>query len=492
LNSKLAVLILFRFSLRALLLYGYTPFIMNQTKFIYMIAICGTGMSALAGLLKEAGHRVCGSDANIYPPVSTLLKNYGIEIKSGYKKENIPNFPDLVVVGNAVSRNNEEAQAIMERDIPFTSFPEALGKFFLQGRRSLVVAGTHGKTTTASLLAWILQECGEEPGFLIGGWLKNFDSNYRSPKGNYFVIEGDEYDTAFFDKGPKFLHYQPHAAIITGIEFDHADIYKDLEQIQLGFKKFAGLIPKNGFLLVEDSGTNLEGSITCARCPVETYGFTEEADWRITDFSHENGQSRFLLTNKKKNAGPFILPMMGKHNAQNATGAIAMAIKLGLGIETVAKALATFRGVKRRQEVVGEKNGVTVIDVFAHHPTAIHCTLEAVREAFPKRRIWAVFEPRSATSRRNTFQAAFSKSFQLADITIIAQLFAPEKIPPEKRLDLNRLLSELEKKGKEAYLIPEVEAIIEFIATQKRDGDVVLIMSSGGFSGIHQKLLNRL
>ena len=464
----------------------------ESCKSIYMIAICGTGMSALAGLLKSAGHFVTGSDVNIYPPVSTLLKNYDIEVKPGYKAENIPNSVDLVIIGNAVSRDNQEVKAVMERGIPFTSFPDALGRFFLEGRQSLVVAGTHGKTTTSSLLAWILKGCGKEPGFLIGGWLKNFDSNYRLPKGEYFVTEGDEYDTAFFDKEPKFLHYRPKAAILTGIEFDHADIYQDLEQIKKGFKKFAELIPSEGFLLREDSGANIEESISEVQCKVETYGFSEKADWRVLEYSSENGRGSFLLSHREKPIGQFDLPMIGRHNAQNASGAIALALKLGLEASSIAKVLENFAGVKRRQEIVGGKNGVTVMDDFAHHPTAINLTLEAVRYAFPGCRIWAVFEPRSATSRRNVFQEQFSKCFQHADIVVIAELFAPENIPTDQRLDLNRLIEELKNFGKEAYLIPQVEDIIKYIVKKQRNGDVIMIMSSGGFSGIHRKLLNVL
>ena len=459
---------------------------------IYMIAICGTGMSALAGLLKEAGHSVTGSDANIFPPVSILLKNYGIEVKPGYRADNVMESTDLVIFGNAVSQDNPEAKAVMEKGIPFTSLPQALRDFFLEKCKSLVVTGTHGKTTTTSILAWILHSCGKEPGFLIGGWLKNFDSNYRLPKGKYFVTEGDEYDTAFFDKKPKFLHYCPKAAILTGIEFDHADIYQNLEQIKAGFKRFTQLIPKNGFLLIEDSCVNMEESISTAQCEVETYGFSGGANWRVSEYSPKKGRGSFLLSHNGIPLRRFDFPMIGRHNAQNASSAVALAIKLGVPTEDVAKALANFKGIKRRQEILGEKNGVTVIDDFAHHPTAINLTLEAVRLAFPGRRIWAVFEPRSATSRRNIFQKKFVQCFQHADKVILSRLFAPEKIPPKDRLDLDLLISELQEFGKEAYLIPQVQDIIESIVKNKKNGDVIMIMSSGGFSGIHQKLLDRL
>lgn len=464
----------------------------ENVKSIYMIAICGTGMSSLAGLLKEAGYQVSGSDNNIYPPVSTLLANYGIEIKPGFKKENLPNPVDMVIIGNAVSKTNEEAEAVLASGIPYLSFPQALGEFFLKNRKSLVVAGTHGKTTTTSLLSWVLQAAGKEPGFMVGGWLKNFDSNYRLPKGDFFAVEGDEYDTAFFDKGPKFMHYRPFASILTGVEFDHADIYKDLEHIKSAFRNFARIIDPKGFLLAGDVDDNVREVIREATCEVETYGFSVAADWRAEDYRQENGLGRFILRHKGRMAGEFALPMIGRHNAQNCVAVTAMALKLGLSAETVRDALKGFKGVKRRQEMVGVKNGITVLDDFAHHPTAIHLTLEAVREAFPKGRVWAVFEPRSATSRRNTFQREFPASFRLADRIIVSGLFAPEKIKPEDRLDLDLLVQDMRNLGKEACLIPGVEDIIEYIASHSQRDDVVLIMSSGGFSGIHQKLLDRL
>ena len=470
----------------------YMKLATEDPRTIYMIAVCGTGMSALAGLLKSAGHHVTGSDTNIYPPVSTLLQNYGIEVKPGYKAENVPQSADLVIIGNAVSRNNPEVKAAMEKNLPFTSFPEALGQFFLDDYQSLVVVGTHGKTTTTSLLAWIFQGCGKEPGFLIGGWLKNFDSNYHPPRGDYFLTEGDEYDTAFFDKEPKFLHYRPKSAILTGIEFDHADIYQNLEQIKAGFKKFTRLIPSEGYLLVGDSGKNTDEIVATAQCKVEIYGFSSRADWQISEYFSKDGRGNFLLSHKGKKVCRFDLPMIGMHNAENATGAIALAIKLGLDSNSIAKALSDFKGVKKRQEIVGTKKGVTVIDDFAHHPTAINLTLQAIRKTYPGRRVWAVFEPRSATSRRNTFQEQFSSCFQHADLIVLAQLFAPEKIQPDERLNLNRLILELKNAEKEAWLIPQVDDIINFIVDKKRSGDVVVIMSSGGFSGIHQKLLDRL
>lgn len=449
-------------------------------------------MASLAGLLKEAGYQVTGSDNNIYPPMSTLLANCGISIKPGFKKENITSGIDLVVIGNAVSKTNEEVQAVLSAGIPYASFPQALSRFFLEGRKSLVVAGTHGKTTTSSLLSWVLHSAGRKPGFMVGGWLKNFDVNYQLPKGDFFVTEGDEYDTAFFDKGPKFLHYRPYAAILTSIEFDHADIYRDLDHIKEAFRKFAEIVDPSGFLLAEHSDVNIRDIVTHARCAVETYGFSREADWCADAWKYQDGKGSFTLLHRGKEVGRFALPMMGKHNALNSVAVTAVALKLGLSADEARIALQGFRGVKRRQEIVGEQHGITVIDDFAHHPTAIHLTLEAVKEAFPACRLWAVFEPRSASSRRNVFQNSFPAGFRLADKAVIAGLFAPEKIKQEDRLDPEKMVKEMRELGIETSYIPDVDEIVEFIAVNSRPKDVVLIMSSGGFSGIHQKLLRRL
>ena len=464
----------------------------KEIKNIYIIAICGTGMASLAGLLKEAGYRVTGSDTNVYPPMSTLLENAGIEIKPGYKKENITGGIDLVVVGNAVSKDNEEVLAVQTADIPYISMPQALSRFFLERRKSLVVTGTHGKTTTSAMLSWVFEACGQKPGFMVGGWLKNFDTNHKLPQSDWFITEGDEYDTAFFDKGPKFLHYRPYAAILTGIEFDHADIFRDLDHIKEAFRKFMKIIDPKGFLLVEFSDKNTKDVINQAPCEVETYGFSDQADWQVADYRFEDGYGQFTLNHHGKEVGQFHLPMIGRHNILNSAAVTAMALKCGLSADAVAEGLKNFKGIKRRQEVVGEKNGVTVIDDFAHHPTAIHLTLEGAKDAWPGQRIWAVFEPRSATSRRKVFEESLPESFRLADQTIIADLFAPEKVKEEERLDPQKVVATIRAKGREARFFPTVEAIIDFIAEHQQPGDVVMIMSSGGFDGIHQRLLDRL
>ena len=461
-------------------------------KNIYLIAICGTGMAALAGLLKKAGHSVTGSDANIYPPMSILLNDAGIKIFPGYKKENIFKDIDLVIVGNAVSKTNEEVQAVIEAGIPYTSFPAALSQFFLEGKKSLVVTGTHGKTTTTSLLSWVLESSNRKPGFMVGGWLKNFDTNYQVSQGEYFVTEGDEYDSAFFDKGPKFLHYRPDASILTSIEFDHADIFNDLEQIKQVFRDYVGLIKPDGVMLVKSDDNNIREVIKSASCNIETYGYDEAAEWRIESYRFEKGFGHFSLAFKNQHRGDFELAMIGRHNVENAAAVAGLCFNLGLTKDEINEGFRTFKGVKRRQEIVGEKKGITVIDDFAHHPTAINLTIDAVKKAYPGQKVWAVFEPRSATSRRKVFEDSFPNSFLKADRVIFSRLFAPEKIKEEERLDIEGVVASICELGGIADYIPQVDDIVEFITKNSKAGNVILVMSSGGFGGIHQKILENL
>ena len=464
----------------------------KKIKSIYLIAICGTGMASLAGLLQKSGYLVTGSDANIYPPMSTLLKSSGIDIKSGYQRNNITADIDQVIVGNAVSKDNPEVLAVQEKGIPYISFPEAIKKFYLKNQKSLVVTGTHGKTTTTALLSWVLHSAKRKPGFMVGGWMKNFDGNHAIPEGEFFVSEGDEYDTAFFDKGPKFLHYSPFASILTGIEFDHADIYRDLNHIKDSFRKFVNIIHPSGFLLAAFSDKNVQDVLADASCQVETYGFSSSADWVIGDYKFVSGKGYFTLSHQNVNVANFNLPMIGRHNIQNATSVAVMGLKLGLTTQEIQEGFHTFKGIKRRQEVLGVKNGVTVIDDFAHHPTAIQLTLEGIKEAYPGQRIWAIFEPRSATCKRKVFEDRLPKSFTPADLVIIADLFAPDKIDPKDRLNPELVVENINNDGGDAYFIPDTEALINKLITECRPKDVLLIMSSGGFSGIHQKLIARL
>jgi UDP-N-acetylmuramate: L-alanyl-gamma-D-glutamyl-meso-diaminopimelate ligase len=450
-------------------------------------------MGSLAQMLKAAGHTVTGSDANIYPPMSTQLEKAGIVCKQGFNPQNIDPKIDLVVIGNAVSSTNPEVQEVLKRNIAYLSFPQALARFFLKDRSPIVVVGTHGKTTTSALLAWVLESAGKDPGFMIGGWTKNFQSGAKVGTGPYFVVEGDEYDTAFFDKGPKFLHYQPRWAILTSIEFDHGDIYKDLDHIKLAFRSFVKLVPSTGLLVASREFPLVDEVIHDLACPVVRYGLEGRArEWQARNLSPKSGGMRFEVVYKGKSIAWVDSPLLGCHNVQNALAVIAMAQHLGLAMEEILQGIATFQGVKRRQEVVGMVNDIMIMDDFAHHPTAINETLSAIRLGFPERRLWAVFEPRSSTSRRKVFQKDFVQAFKEADQVIIADLYAPEKIQPQERLDPQRLVKDIQRVGQKAEFIPTPDEIVKALTAQLVPGDLVCIMSSGGFGGIHSKLLAAL
>ncbi len=449
-------------------------------------------MAALAGLLKKAGHLVTGSDTQIYPPMSTLLQDAGIPCKIGYDAAHIEPKTDLVIIGNAVSKTNPEVIATLERGLPYLSMPAALGEFFLKGKQSLVVTGTHGKTTTSSLLAWVLTSAGLDPGMMIGGWVKNFNSNHRLGKGEVFVVEGDEYDTAFFDKGPKFLHYQPHHAILTSIEFDHGDIYADLAAIKQSFRKFVALLPSDGLLVTAAGDPAIGEVIKGAACRVETYGIDEEADWQADQIHMAGEFLSFDVFLRRKKMGTIRSPLVGRHNLKNTLAVIALAHQIGVPWEKIAEGVLTFQGVKRRQETVGEVRDILIIDDFAHHPTAIAETLAALRLRYPSRRLWAIFEPRSATSRRNVFQKEFVAALALADRIILPDLFAPEKIPAEHRLDPEKIISDLVALGKKALFLSTPDQIVSELVKGLEPGDVVCVMSSGGFGGIHKNLISKL
>jgi len=458
---------------------------------IHLIAVCGTGMAALAGLLKAAGHQVSGSDADIFPPMSILLQRAGVPVSLGFNAANITPEIDHVVIGNAVRADNPEAVATLARGIPYSSMPQTLADFFLKERKPAVVAGTHGKTTTASLLAWVLAAAGRDPGMMIGGWVKNFDGNHRLGGSAHFVVEGDEYDTAFFDKGPKFLHYRPHHAILTSIEHDHADIYPDLAAVQKAFCQFVALLPRDGFLVAADDLIVREVARGAA-CEVETYGLDARANWSASAPVSEDGRLIFEVRHRGEKVGTVNSPLAGRHNLKNSLAVIALCHRLGVSWDAICDGIARFEGVKRRQEVVGTVRDIIVIDDFAHHPTAITETLAALRLRYPRRRLWAIFEPRSASSRRNTFQSAFIDAFSGADRTIIADVFAHEKVPGDLRLDPKKIVSDLTAAGHEAMFIPTATEIVATLATALSPGDVVCIMSSGGFGGIHSQLLTAL
>jgi UDP-N-acetylmuramate: L-alanyl-gamma-D-glutamyl-meso-diaminopimelate ligase len=383
-------------------------------------------------------------------------------------------------------------QEVLKKDLPYLSFPQALSTFFLEGKRPVVITGTHGKTTTSALMAWVLESAGRDPGCMIGGWARNFSGNSKLGRGSLFVVEGDEYDTAFFDKGPKFLHYRPNIGVITSIEFDHGDIYPDLESIQKAFRHFVELLPSDGLLVAAHGDPHIDEILSQVPCSLERYGLDPAAEWSLDRVEPRGGNLRFRVLHKGRPMGDFESPLMGYHNLKNALSVIAVATHLGISVEEFREGLIRFKGVRRRQEVVGEVNGILVMDDFAHHPTAIHETLSGIRIAYPGRRLWAIFEPRSATSRRNVFQEAFAKAFRVADCVVIADLFAPDKIPPTERLDPKRLVEDVREIGQDAWFLAGASEIVREIAPKLKRGDLVCIMSSGAFDGIHGRLLRAL
>ncbi len=465
----------------------------TNVKRIHLIGVAGTGMGSFAGMLKSAGYQVTGSDQNVYPPMSTQLEKWGIEVLQGYRPENLDEArPDLVVVGNVVRRDNPEATAMRERGLPNVSFPQALGDLFIGPRHGVVVVGTHGKTTTSAMMGALLHHAGRDPSFLVGGVTRDFDSNFRLGAGPHFVVEGDEYDTAYFDKGPKFLHYLPRTAIFTSCELDHADIYRDEAHYESAFERFMEILPANGFLAACAGWESVLRIARRARCPVETYSVDRPADWEARDLSLAADGARFTLTRRGQTLCPVHLPLGGAHNVENALGVAAAATALGLAPEEIAAGLAAFRGVKRRQEVRGQAGGVTVLDDFAHHPTAVARTLEAVASRYPGARLLACFEPRSNTSRRNLHQQAYVTAWGSAAEVFILTPAPTDRVPENERLDVQRLAREISAAGRPARAFGTVEEMVEAVAAGARPGDVVVAMSNGAFGGIWDKLLARL
>ncbi len=465
---------------------------MAEQQHVHLIGVCGTAMASLAGMLKQRGLQVTGSDAAAYPPMSDFLAGLGIPVAQPYSEENLKPRPDLVVVGNAISRGNPELEHVMDERIPMRSLPQILQEYFLRGREPIVVAGTHGKTTTTSMLAWIFDTAGLHPSFLVGGIAENFSSSFAVHQGKHFILEGDEYDTAFFDKGPKFLHYMPDAVILTSVEFDHADIYPDLDAVKTAFKRLVNLVPRRGLLVAWDGNPNVDECVARAFCRVERYGFSDRADWQIRDMRFEPGRTTWAVFRRGQRWADFEFSLAGEYNVLNATAALAMATSYGIAPETIYAALTTFKSVKRRLEVKAEVNGITIVDDFAHHPTAIAGTLRALRTAYPGRRLWVVFEPRSNTLRRKVFESDLVSSLGLADQVIIAGVYRSDAIPEAQRLSPAAVVSGLLRAGKSARELPDADAIVEAIAPELRSGDVVAILSNGGFGGIYEKLPRRL
>ena len=456
---------------------------------IHLIGVCGTAMATLAAMLKAKGHDVRGSDQNVYPPMSDFLVQQGITLLEGYRAEHISSDIDLVVIGNAISRGNPELEEVLDRKIRYCSMPEAIRDHFLWASRSVVVAGTHGKTTTTSLLGWLLTHGGADPSVLVGGIVENFEGSYRLGGGRDFIIEGDEYDSAFFDKTAKFLKYLPDVAIVSNIEFDHADVYPDLAAIRLAFQRFVTLIPRRGLLVLGADNAEALALGERARCHVETFGLSDTADWQAHDLRIAETSTTFGVRRSRRPVATFEVPLLGAYNVRNALAAIAVGSHLGLDSDAMVAGLRRFKGVRRRMQLRGTVGDVSVYDDFAHHPTAIRETLAGIKMGYPSRQLWAIFEPRSATSRRRVFQDAFVEAFDLADRVILAKPFASDKLPDAERLDAARLVADLGRRGVHAALLPTADDIVRTIAPQLAPGDLVCVMSSGGFDGIHGKLL---
>ena len=461
---------------------------LTDFKSVHFVGIGGTAMASAAVAMQERGFHVTGSDQDvIYPPMSTFLAARGIAVKAGYAEANLAHHPDLVVIGNAISRGNPEAEAVLDRKLRYCSLPELLKECFIRGKRSLVVTGTHGKTTTASLLAWVFEHAGLNPSFLIGGIPANLGQGARFTDSEWFILEGDEYDTAFFDKRSKFVHYLPEVAIINNLEMDHADIFGSLADIQLAFKRFINLIPRNGLLLANGDEPNLTSLLNVKHCPVKRFGLGEANEVRATGIHLRADASEFELSTFK-----FELPLIGELNVRNALAVAACARHCGLTDTQIQAAFATFQGVQRRMTVRGEVRGIAVVDDFGHHPTAIRETLRALRVKFPGRRLWAIFEPRSNTTRRNIFQDELVDALERADQIVVAEVARLEQLQPNERLNPDKLMQDLRLAGKPAAYLPTVESILDHVAAGAKEGDVVCVFSNGGFGGIHDRLLQRL
>lgn len=460
---------------------------------VHLVAACGTAMGTLAGILKRLGHEVTGSDQNVYPPMSTELEKLGVELWNGYSADHLFHKPDLVVIGNAVRKDNVEARAAIDGGFKYLSFTDALAEFFLAGKDSIVVAGTHGKTTTTSLLSRAMMTAEADPSVFVGGIVQHLGGSFRIGHGKHVISEGDEYDTAFFDKTPKFWHYRVKHALITHLEYDHADIYPNVEAVEAAFQKFIELVPRDGTITACASAPRLVKLLPFSKgAPVETYSLTKPADWTAVNLQRHADGARFSVQYKGKPHLEVELPLLGDHNIENALGVIAVCARLGLDRMRTAEGIAEFAGVKRRMELRGEARGVAVIDDFAHHPTAVKATIGAAKQRYPGRRIIAVFEPRSQTSRRKVFQKDYEEAFGQADQVYISQPFGTEGLRADERFDPSELCDSLVKRGIPAETLPNVDAIVSAIERLAKPGDVALIMSNGGFGGIHDKLLAAL
>jgi UDP-N-acetylmuramate: L-alanyl-gamma-D-glutamyl-meso-diaminopimelate ligase len=459
---------------------------------VHLMGICGTGMASLAGMLKKMGHHVTGSDQNVYPPMSDLLRNLSIPVMAGYDAKNLVVSPDLVVVGNVITRQNPEAIALARMGLPYLSFPQAIRHFAIGDKRAIVISGTHGKTTTSSMVAWLLERGGLEPAFMIGGIPNNFGVNFRLSAGNYFVVEGDEYDTAFFDKGPKFLHYHPWTVVLTGVEYDHADIYRDLHHVKESFRKLIRLIPQDGLLIFNADDPVATELARDAVCPMTRYSMEGRGDWNGSFETDEASSVHLKVSNQGKEVFGLQTLLYGRHNLSNLLAAVAVARFLEVPPGTIAGAAETLQGAKRRQEVLGERRGILVIDDFAHHPTAVRETIAAVSDRYRERRLLAVFEPRSNSSRRAVFQEQYGQAFDRAEVILIPEPPMMEKIPIEERFSSARLVEDLKKRERHALYFDSTDRLLETLLRLASAGDVVLFMSNGGFDNLPRRLMDSL
>jgi UDP-N-acetylmuramate: L-alanyl-gamma-D-glutamyl-meso-diaminopimelate ligase len=471
-----------------------TEIVPGSIRRIHLVGVAGTGMGSFAGMLKAAGYEVTGSDENVYPPMSDMLRTWGIPALTPYRPENLDAAkPDLVIIGNVIRRVNPEATAVRERGIPQMSFPAAFGSLVLHGKHSVVVVGTHGKTTTSALMAHVLVAAGTDPTFLVGGVTLNANSNFRNGAGPFVVVEGDEYDTAYFDKGPKFLHYRARTAILTSVEFDHADIYRDMAHYESAYEKFAATLPEDGFLAVAASYPNaVRIAQRASRAFVATYAVHGDADYAAEQLVFGVEGARFLVREPRGRTGHYLLPMSGYHNVENALGVYAAARTLGLSADQIRAGFASFTGVKRRQEIRGEVDDILVIDDFAHHPTAVRETIVAIRQRYPDRRLWAVFEPRSNTSRRNIHQTEYASAFDGAALASIRVPEPHDKVPANEQLDIGKVVDALHAKGIDAGASPDVGVIVQDVVSRAKPGDAVLVMSNGAFGGLIPAVLDGL
>jgi len=463
-----------------------------KPEHVHVLGISGSAMAPVAGMLKERGFHVTGSDVNVYPPASTLLDSLGIRWNEGFREENLQPAPDLAVVGNIVARGNPEIEYVLDEKIPYCSMPQLLEEYFIPGHTSIVVAGTHGKTTTTAMLAWIFQVAGRRPDFLVGGVLRNFkEKSYALGGGEEFIIEGDEYETAFFDRGPKFLHYHPDELILTSLEYDHADIFPDLAAIALQFRRLVNLVPRRGRILIWGESAELRETAAKAFCPLETFGLTPECNWYAGDILWQDSATEFRVVFRGREVTRIRVPAAGRHNVLNALAAVALAYGRGVECQAIEQALATFEGVRKRMEIKGETRGVLVVEDFAHHPTAIRVTLEAARTRWPGRKLWAAMEPRSNTMRRKIFQDVLPEALMIADAVLIGPVNRAQLLGEQERLSPEQIVDSLLERGRPAKAFESADEIAEYLAGNAKSGDVVMVLSNGSFDGLSGKLLEK-